>query len=80
MMNGNFQIPIEKNPDEELGCKFDPFSVSLSVIMALFIVALGVLIFFIVTSFEQSEEYDPRRMIPGSIFGQLNQDCSGFGA
>lgn len=46
-MNGNFSIPIPKNPDEELGFKFDKFTVSLSVALVIYIAALGALIFFV---------------------------------
>lgn len=52
-MNGNFSIPVPKNPDDELGCRFDPFTVSLSALLLVFMIGLAVLIFFVVKTVDQ---------------------------
>ena len=81
-MGGNFSIPIPKNPDEELGWKFDKFTVSLSVAMVIYIVALGVLIYFVLAVVDnQSGDYGVKgRSIPGTVLSFIHQECRGPGA
>ena len=78
-MSGNFSIPIPKNPDEELGFKFDTFTVSLSVMLVVYIAAVGILIYFTLHAVDNSGDYgvSMKRSIPGSIFNFIHQDCRG---
>lgn len=74
VMNGNFSIPIPKNPDEELGCKFDTFKVSISVMLVIFIGAVGLLLYLLLATVDNhgSGSGGEGRSIPGKIFSFIH--------
>lgn len=78
-MSGNFSIPIPKNPDEELGWKFDTFTVSLSVMLFCYIAAIGLLIYFVLQTVDNAGgDYGVgERSIPGKVFNFIHQECRG---
>lgn len=78
-MSGNFSIPIPKNPDEELGWRFDTFTVSLSVMLFCYIAAIGLLIYFVLQTVDNAGgDYGVgERSIPGKVFNFIHQECRG---
>lgn len=77
-MDGNFTIPMPQNQDDDLGCKFDPFAVSLSAILLVFMIALATLVFFVIKSVDQQRDFGvTQRNVPGAVFSYLHQDCRG---